>query len=372
MWGKGRWSKAMLSQAIVGVVLLAAASAGASAQTASSEATSVDLQTDQQAFCDYVTEQASAQRDLLLTPSAVAGITQPNTGLPTQLVWGLSSSLSDIRKGGLTMDAARKNCDLYSATTAAQQNIQYAMPTLEKKALENRLSLIQQASTRLDALISDTGKMVAAQDATKPMLLSLQTTKIKLDADEADTQSKIAALYTPDLVDAPLKQLVADKQAREADEQNAVDKLARQNNWDVALSVGAHQQINPLVDNSGPYGAVTISYNLGSHAINKHLDKAATAYTAWKKVQQNDVAQNAENLKKQAAQASAAQAARLKALQDQQKTLENNLQLVTVADTSAALDFRNQLTSALLLLGIEIGDAGFRVDELQAFLANNF
>lgn len=361
------WWKTTLS------LFLLAASAAASAETQSpAAAQATDLVADQQAFCDYVNEQASAQADLLRTPSAVAGVTQPNTGLPMQLVWGLSSSLSDIRKAGLTMDAAQKNCVLYSATTDAQQNIQYALPALEKKALENRVQLIEQASDKLDSLMADTSKMVAAQDATKPMLFSLQTTKIKLDADLADTQSKIAAIYTPDLVDAPVKQLVAEKQARESDEQNAIDKLTRQSNWDVSLSVGAHQQINPLMDNSGPYGAVTVSYNLGSHAINKHLDKAATAYTAWKTVQQGDVARNAQILKKQATEASAAQTARLKALQDQQKLLQNNLQLVTVADTSAALDFRNQLTSALLLLGVEIGDAGFRVDQLQAFLSNNF
>src|SRR5262249_27521001 len=127
--------------------------------------------------------------------------------------------LSDIRKAGLTMDAARKNCALYTATTDAQQSIQYAIPTLEKEALQNRLDLIQQASGKLDDLMAGANKMVAAQDLTRPMLFSLQTTKIKLDADRADTQSKIAAIYTPDLPEKPLKELVAQKQAGEINEQ---------------------------------------------------------------------------------------------------------------------------------------------------------
>lgn len=361
----------MWNQGMLLIAILLTGSAAVSAQTAS-DAPAANLQADQQAYCDYVTEQASAQRDLLLTPSAIAGVTQPNTGLPTQLVWGLTSSLSDVRKAGLTMDTARKNCDLYAATTAAQQSIQYSLPSLEKKALQHRLELIQQASGRLDALIVDANKMVQAQDLTRPMLFSLETTKIKLDADQADTQSKIAALYTPDLVDTPLKELVAEKQAGEVAEQNAVDKLNRQNNWDISLSIGAHQQINPLVDSSAPYGAVTISYNLGSHSINKHLDRTAQAYATWKTVQEGDVARNAQIVKTQAMQAEAAQAARLKSLEDQQKMVENNLQLVADPGTTAAIDFRNQLTSALLLLGIEVGDAGFRVDQLQAFLNDNF
>ena len=270
---------------------------------------------DQQAYCRYVTEQAAAQRDLLLTPNAVAGVTQPNTGLPMQLVWGVSGSLSNMRKAGLTMDAARKNCELYSATSSAQQDIQYALPSLEKQALQHRLGLIQHASESLDALLATTTKMLEAQNMTRPMAFALQTTKIKLDADRADTQSKIVALYTPPLSDRPLKELVAEKQSREVNEQKALDKLNRQNDWDVALSVGAHQQIDPLIDTKGAYGEVSVSYNLASRAINKHLDQAADAYDEWKKVQEGDVSRNADILKQQLADGISVQDSRLKALQ---------------------------------------------------------
>jgi hypothetical protein len=327
---------------------------------------------DQQAYCRYVTEQAAAQKYLLLVPDAVAGITQPNTGLPMQLVWGLSGSLSNVRKAGLTMDAARKNCDLYSATTSAQQDVQYALPSLEKHALQHRLELIQQASENLDALVSTTRKMLEAQNMTRPMAFTLQTTKIKLDADRADTQSKIVGLYTPALSERPLKDLVAEKQNREANVQKALDKLNRQNDWDVALSVGAHQQISPLIDTRGAYGEVTVSYNLASHNINKHLDRAAEAYDDWKKVQEGDVIRNADVLKQQVADGISVQDSRLKALQVQLKEIESNLQLVTSAETSAALDFRNQLTTAQLLLEIEIGDANFRLGLLKEFLGKNF
>jgi len=327
---------------------------------------------DQQAFCRYVTEQAAAQRDLLMVPNAVAGITQPNTGLPMQAVWGVSGSLAGVRKGVLTMDAARKNCELYSATTSTQQDIQYALPNLEKQALQHRVELIQQASDNLDALSLATTRMVDAQNMTRPMAFALETTKIKLDADRSDTQTKIVSLYTPPLSGRPVKELVAEKQGREVNEQKALDKLNRQNNWDVALSVGEHQQIDPWVDSRGAYGEVSISYNLASHTINKHLDRAADAYDDWKKVQEGDVVRNAEILKQQVVDGISVQAGRLKALQEQQKQIEGNLQLVGSADTTAALDFHNQLTTARLLLQIEVGDATFRLDQLREFLQKNF
>jgi hypothetical protein len=330
-----------------------------------------ELQTDQQAYCEYVSQQAQAQRDLLRTPSAITGITQPSAALPMQLVWGVTSSLSDIKKAGLTMDVAQKNCELYTATTSAQQEIQYALPSLEKQALQHRLDLIQQASEKLDALIASTTKMLDAHNMTRPMLFALQTTRIKLDADRADTQSKIATLYAPPVSDRPLKELVAQKQESETAEQKALDKLGHQNDWDVSLSFGARQQVNPF-DNRGAYGAVTVSYNLASHAINKHLDQAANAYSDWKKVQQGDVTRNAVVLQQQVTNGIAAQEGKLKSLQAEEKEIESNLQLVDNVDTTAALQFQNQLTSTQLLLEIETADASFRLEQMREFLENNY
>ena len=330
-----------------------------------------ELRTDQQAFCEYVSQQAQAQRDLLRTPSAIAGITQPNAALPMQLVWGVTSSLSDIKKAGLTMEVARKNCELYTAATSAQQDIQYVLPSLEKQALQHRSQLIQQASEKLDVLIASTTKMLDARNMTRPMLFSLQTTRIKLNTDQADTRSKIAALYAPDLSDQPLKDLVAQKQDSEVAEQKALENLNRQSDWDVSLSFGARQQVNPF-DNRGAYGAITVSYNLASHAINKHLDQAANAYGDWKKVQLGDATRNATVLKQQLTSGVSAQEARLKSLQDMEQQIESNLQVVDNVDTTAALDFHNQLTSTQLLLGIEMGDAAFRVEQMREFLEKNY
>jgi hypothetical protein len=327
---------------------------------------------DSQAYCRYITEQAAAQKYLLLVPDAIAGVTQPNTGLPTQLVWGLSGSVSNMRKAGLAMDAARGNCELYGASTSAQQGVQYALPSLEKMALQHRLALIEQASEDLDQLLASARRMLEAQNMTRPMAFTLQTTKIRLDADRADTQSKIAGLYAPPLSDRPLKELVTEKQTKEASVQKALDKLNRQSDWDVALSVGAHQQINPLIDSKGAYGEVTVSYNLASRTINKHLDRAADAYDDWKKVQEGDVIRNADILKQQLVDNISVQGNRLAALQEQLKEIENNMELVDKAETSAALDFRNQLTTAQLMLKIEIGDSSFRLDRLREFLTRNF
>jgi hypothetical protein len=213
---------------------------------------------------------------------------------------------------------------------------------------------------------------VEAHNATRLMLFSLQTTKIKLDADQADTRSKISALYTPPLSDRPLKELVAEKQNSEENEQRALDKLSRQNNWDVALSVGVHQQVNPFAQGGQPYGAVSVNYNFASRAIDKHLDHAVEAHDEWKKAQENDVVRNMEVLRQQLVEIISVQESKLKSLQEESEQIDKNLQLVVNPDTSATFDFHDQLTVAQLLLEIETGDARFRIDRLREYLAKNY
>lgn len=327
---------------------------------------------DVSTYCTYLLEQAQAQRDFLRTPTASAGLTQPETGLPTQVVAGASLGLADVKKAALTMQVAQKNCDLYKSTTGAEQQAQYAAAVLEKDALHNRLTLIDQASTQLDALMDKTHKMLAEQNATRLMLFSLETTKIKLEADRTDTQSKIAAIYAPQLSDIPLKDLVTQKQNNEVAEQQAQDRLNRQNNWDVALQVGVHQQVNPIADNPQPYGAVSVSYNLGSRAIDRHLDRAAAGYGDWKKVEEGDVVRNVEILRRQLTDNIAVNETKLQSLATQMQEIDTNLAAVATPDTSAAFDFNNQLTAAKLLLQIEIGDATYRLASLRAYMAKNF
>ncbi len=330
------------------------------------------LDADQKAYCVYLDEQAKAQSNLLRTPDALGGFTQPDTGLPMQLVAGAQLSLSNLKKSGITLDAARKNCELYKASTTVQLTLQYALPAVEKDALTHRLLLIDEASKSLEVLIAKTTQMVEAQDMTRPMLVSLLSTRIKLDADRADTQTKIVAIYVPQLSDQSLKLQVAAKQSSDNAEQSSLARLTRQNNWDVALTVGAHQQLNPVANAPEPYGEVSVTYNLGSHSIDKHLDRSVDAYAGWKKVQQSDVERGTEVLRDQIQQTITVQTNRLSSLRQETEEIERNLNLVRDPDTSAALDFRNQLTSTQILLEIETGDATYRRDRLQAFLSRNF
>ncbi len=355
-------SFAMFGRALLLVGLLLGAGA----------ASGQNLEADQQNYCTYLVEQAKAQSDLLRTPNALAGLTQPNTGLPTQVVAGAQLSLANLKRAGITLDAARKNCELYKASTTVQMTEQYALQAIEKDALTHRLALIAKASESLNAMIDEARKMVEAQNMTRPMLLGLLANRMKLESDKADTETRIAALYVPPLSEQPLKLQVAAKQASDLDEQKALALLTKQNNWDVALTVGTHQQVNPVANGFQPYGEVNLTYNLASKAIDRHLDRSVAAYGDWKKVQEGDAARGMEVLRGELDRSLAAERGRLARLQAEADEMAENRRLVSDPRTSAALDFRNQLDATALLLGIESGDAAYRIERLQAYVARNF
>jgi hypothetical protein len=327
---------------------------------------------DSNAFCTYQMEQAEAQRNLLRTPTAAGGLTQSETGLPTQMVGGASLGVADVKKAALTMEVARRNCALYRSTTSVQKQLQYAIPMLEREALQNRLTLIARAADQLNALMDATRKMVEQQNATRLMLFSLETTRIKLEADRSDTQAKIAAIYVPDLSTTPLKEMVNQKQGQEVAVQQAEDRLTRQNNWNLALQVGVHQQVDPVAQGAQPYGSFSLSYNLASRSIDHHLDNAAAAYGDWKKVQEGDVIRNMDILHQQLNAAIDADAAKEQSLQNQMTEIESNLKIVSAPDTTAAVDFQNQLGAARLLLQIEVDDTAFRLSRLRSYCATNY
>ena len=328
------------------------------------------------AFCASITEQAKAQRDLLRTPSAVVGPIQPNTGTPPQMVFGITNSLADDRKASLTMSVARKTCELYTSSTEAQQHLLYALPSIEKDVLRHRLLLIDQTSTQLDTLIAENMKLVEAGNLARPTVYTLQGAKIRLDTSRTAALTGIASPYVPPLSNVPLRDLIAAKMESEVSAEDARTKLAKQEGWDVKLSVGAHQQISstttPGSTSSGAYGEVGITYNLSRHQVNRHLDNSTEAYRQWKEAQFDDVSNQSRILKQQMVDTVAIQSQQLEVLRAHEGDITTNLKLLDGIDTSAAITFRNELIADLLILRVDIGDVEFRMGRLQAFLAGNF
>jgi hypothetical protein len=318
--------------------------------------------------------QAMAQRTLLRAPEALAGIAQPNTGTAPQVYWGISSSFANYSKAKLTLEAARQNCDSYRATTEAFLRIQYALPKLEQAALRHRSELLQHAIEQLDLLIARNLRVLEAQNLTRPMLYSVQSSRARLVADRMNTEMKLALLYVPDVPNnVSLKQLISEKQIREAEAQKSLALLDRQTIWDVRVTAGGRKRVSPLFrDSLEPYGEIAFNYNFGSRGNHGHLEKSAAAFVSWKNMQDGEVAQNAQILERRILQIISVEQAELDTLREQEKEIKINLHRLVGVDTASALSFGTQLDADQLVLLVEIRDVAFRLQELQDFLQSNF
>jgi hypothetical protein len=333
------------------------------------------LAQDSESYCRYVNETAQANGLRLRTPSASVGMTQPNTGTAPQMYAGLTGSLSDYRKGRLTIEAARQTCQLYKSTSAAVQAISYAAFFLEQQALRHRVSLDDIALAKIDSLINQNVQMIQAQSATKLSLYALQTGKARIVQDRIAAQRALAARFIPELPDVPLSQLVLEKQAGEERTQEALMKVARQENWDIRWEIGLHRTVDnshQLVSPNGVYGGFAALYNIGSRKINRHLDAAEESYADWKRKEENDVVASAEVLRQQLADAILVESNRLSDLKAQQTSLDENILLVQDVSTATGITFANQLAVDRLVLSVDLKDSEYRLTTLRDYLAYNF
>lgn len=331
---------------------------------------------ESQAYCIYVQEQAQAEAVRLRTPASTTGITQepiPN-GTP-QKFSGITNSFSDDLKSMSVTRAAAADCKLYGATVAVQQRIQFALPQLERAALQNRLSLIESALAELEKTSAENKRKVDSQNANIQSQYLLDTARSKLVMDKSSTTLALSLIYVPEtLAEGSIFDLAQKKQSYEIAKQKADNQVAAKQNWDVAVAVGVRKDAFPVFagKQTGAYGNFTITYNLGTKARNNHLANAAVAYGDYKHFQQNDALQMMAALKKQVVESISAQEETLNQLHAQDQKITEYLTPVKDVDSSAAIGFRNQLFVDSLALRVEIGNAQFRLDRLKEYLSINF
>jgi hypothetical protein len=323
-----------------------------------------------------VTEQATAQRDLLRSPSAIVGPIQPNSGTPPQLVFGVTASLADNLKAPLTMRAARAACDLHLAETEAHQRIDFVAPRMERDALLHRLDVVKQGSDQLEKMIRDEEKMVEAKNVTRQALYYLQSARARLDMRRSSALTGLLP-YVPATNDVPLRVLISNKLQADEANQKAITKLAQESGWDLTMSGGGRRQLaqfnsTSTVSEFGGYGEVSLTYNFGRHSANQRLDRSAAAYLDFKKSQFDDVARQSEVLKKQITDTLLFLHPQLTALLEHDSDIEKSLASIRGLDTDSSQAFKNQLLADQIILKVDIGDIQFRTDWLESYLHDNF
>lgn len=329
-------------------------------------------QSEKESYCRYIEQQAEAQAVQLRTPQFETGIT-PNQGTKSQVIAGLNGSISDWRKARFTQEIARQNCQAYETTVDTQKKIQYSIAALEKDALSHRLSLLGEASNKIDKIIQDNGQLLQAQNLTIQSVYTVEAVQSRLFLDESHTQASMASLYVPELSKSSIITLVVLKNVGNTQIEHAQNQLIKANNWSLNLRAGMRHDASPLLqNNAGPYVGFNFTYNLGHKHVNDHLARSEDSLREWKSTEYGNIEANAEILHQTLVQSLSAQTSALAQLSTRSKLLADRLGSVQDPQTTAAIVFRNQLTVDQILLTVEIRDVEFRISQLQQYLQDNF
>jgi len=326
---------------------------------------------DTSAYCRYVEEQGKAQEIVSVSPVLTSGITPAQGTAPQQFV-GVTDSINNIRKGRLDLKIGHEACVQYIDTVTVQERIQYDMLSLDRAALSNRLSLIAQATQAVNALIVDNQKLLDSHNLPKQSVYLLDKQRLALELDRQATAVAVADIYVPELSDASLTNLAEFEYQSAGRSQVSQYRLAKMNEWDVAVSTGIEKPMTPFLSAASPYAGVTVTYDLGRRAANKHYDASLEAYATWKRAQVGDVIQNVQAQHGVVIKILKVQQDELKALTVQDVKIVDTMASIADSSTTAALVFRNQLRADEFLLRVQILDTTFRVASLQRYLYNNF
>ncbi|MEY2413792.1 MAG: hypothetical protein QOD84_2398 [Acidobacteriaceae bacterium] len=126
------------------------------------------------------------------------------------------------------------------------------------------------------------------------------------------------------------------------------------------------------VSDFGGFGEISLTYNLGRHSANQHLDRSTAAYLNIKNSQFGDVAHESAILKKQMTDTVSFLRPQITALLKRDSDIEKSLDSIDRIDTSNALAFKNQLLGDRILLDVDIGNIRFRLDWLEFYVHHNF
>lgn len=323
-----------------------------------------------QAYCNAALETAKSQADLLRTPQVALGVTEsPLVGSPAQAVAGFTESVQGLRKAGRVLEVGRATCRLYKAQEDSALAIQYAMPILEREALQQRLTFDDEALRSIDELIADSNRLLQVQNTTRQAVYGAQSAKARILTDVAAVNTALATIVIPsDVSSESIQALVNEEQAATILAQDANTRLQKTQNFDVQLVVGVRHSV---FDSSvGGYGGFSATWSPASKASDRHLANAALSQELYDRTNPNGVTRQTQVLHQQVTQSLAAWKGKLVAVQAQQSVIDENLAAVDGVDTPSANIFRASLRADSILQRTELLDAQYRISKLENFLMN--
>ncbi|MDO8416607.1 MAG: hypothetical protein Q7S87_10405 [Agitococcus sp.] len=330
---------------------------------------------DTEAYCTYVQEKAGAERVALQSSQLMANVGRANSSGDSLLAIGLGNSLARYNKGTLSFELGQRDCALYSTRYAIEQHLRYARDVIQRDALmAKKMALLEGKASMMASVISLNGQ-VLKQTATVLDAYQKATALARIDNELTAIEVQLALTEPHELTGESLSKMVGGSLQATQRYQQTVLAISKQDNWDVALTVGMQHPLNNTLGGSNaasPYAAIVWTYSLGSSSHNLLLAKTSEAYLNWQKSEQTGQFIKVTQFKHQLLNLLTVKSQQLSELQTRDVALQTLLEKMDKVQTESAVKFHAQLVVDALFLKAEAVQVSTEVTGLQQYVTKNF
>lgn len=332
-------------------VLFGALNAAAHAQTSS--------ETEKQAYCQYVQDQADAERTLETGVEGFGRLGQSDSNPSLkQVVVGLSKSLSRHLQGVSATRAAQLECELYSRTLNVDRFVKYGMPSIDRQVAIQQVADLKDVLDILDEEIASADKRLRSGNGTLSDLMTLRQQRDQVAAQYVSARTEVASQPIPEVPSVDLKQALAQIDETTLDLQNELNHKQKLQTWDVALVGGMQKPISGTAVNTStgyrPFVSVTFTYNFNAQSYARKLDNATRSLMTMRHQLNDELAQKVDGLRRSMAGRVAVQQENLPQLLDEQTRLGDEYERVRALTSPEALRMKSQIRVSLAMAAMKV------------------
>ncbi|AUT75715.1 hypothetical protein C2L64_46130 [Paraburkholderia hospita] len=355
-----------LKRTLVFLLLCAWGTAGAQ--------TSADA--EKQAYCQYVQDQADAERalDTGIEGFGRLGQSDSNPELK-QVVVGLSKSLSRHLQGISASRAAQLECELYGRALSVERFVKYGMPSIDRKIAVRQAADLKDVLDILDEEIAAADKRLRTGNGTLSDLLTLRQQRDQMSTQYVAAKIESTSAQVPDVPQVDLKQALAQIDETTLDLQDELNHKQKLQAWDVALVGGMQKPISGTAMNTStgyrPFVSVTFTYNFNAVSYGHKLDNATRSLMTMRRQLNDELAQKVDGLQKSMAERLNVQKESLPQLLDEQSRLSGEYERLRTLDSPEALRMKSQIRVSLAMAAMKVHLARLQITLLSQSYAQD-
>ena len=258
---------------------------------------------EKQAYCQYVTDGAAAERTLATGVQGIGRFGQSDAN-PTekQAVVGVSKSLSKHLQGNAALRAAELDCRLYAQTVDLTRNVKYRMAAVDREVATQRVLDLQRILQTTDEEIVQANARKRSGNATLADEVSLTQRRQQIYSQYMSARDDANKPGIPEVPSVDLGAAIQSIEALTLDLQDELNRKQKLQAWDLSVVVGMQKPISGQPSgsssNARPFASLAFTYNLNAIDYGRKLEAATASMMTLRREQNDELFHQAEVLRK--------------------------------------------------------------------------